>query len=165
MGKVAELKSAILQLREIEVSSDSFDTESENLPELLSKVAAQPTFEFASFPRKLYAAVVVGGRKQAAVSKFTERAQTTSPSNQTSKRAKPKRIVKNVHLNVRANISKCYQKSKLSLHRKSKTVHMPKPAKNKCDIVLSNKFSVLYCDDVNEDDDHSDDHTRSKVQR
>jgi len=66
MGKVAELKSAILQLREMEVLSDSFDTESENLPELPSKVAAQPTFEFASFPRKLYAAVVVGGRKQTA---------------------------------------------------------------------------------------------------
>jgi len=39
---------------------------------------------------------------------------------------------------------------------------LQKPAVKKCDIVHSNKFSVLYCDDVSDDDDHEDDRIETK---
>jgi len=158
---VEALKSAVIQTPQTSVLCSNVSTDDENWPTLPAP-QIQSRVHPASFPGQQFINVYVGCRKQSATEKAV---QSVKSSNRNSKLSRVKRCKQYVHSNATANSNNHCTKSKLSVQSHSK-----KPCRRACkvnnnELVLGNKFTPLYCDEITDcDDSKHDAHEHDELQ-
>ena len=147
--RVEAVKSAIIQAPETSVLCSNISTHDENWPGLPAP-ERQARIHPASFPGQQFVNVYVGFRKEIASEKPVQSVQS---SNRNSKLLRVKRCKQFVHSNATRNSYYHCAKSKLSVHSHSKKPYDKACKVNNNELVLRNKFTPLYCDEITDCDD------------
>ena len=152
MATVEQLKRAIRLSRHTTLLSQSINTQTESWPEL-PKPAVQATFKPVSHRREQCVKMSVSTDTPADTSKVEQIVKTATVSSRTFKRTKQEPSKEHVY--VKPNSSMCCNKSKSSKHNKSQKIRTKQFHVDNV-LLLRNRFSVLQCHDVTDNDDADD---------